>query len=344
MKICVYLLPVILALVTGNPVQTEEVIPTQENFTVSGIFGKWYDIAIGSTCKWLKRYKGKYDMGTMELREGQTEEEIQTLSTRMRHGTCTQVSGAYKKTDVPGKFKYTSDKYGAEIVNYIVFTNYNEYATMLMRKTQRGETTTTVKLYGRSPELRQSLIDDFKQFALQQGITQDSIFVLENKGECTPGDMEVTHKRSQRAAATEAEEGSGDNSPFTNNKAGSCHLAPAAGPCLGSLNPYFYNSSSMACETFKYGGCLGNLNRFDTERDCLQTCRTEAACRLPIVGGPCRGVLSRWAFDAVQGKCVTFQYGGCTGNGNHFYTEKECKEYCGVPTKDEEDEFLNVGN
>ncbi|KAM3912138.1 protein AMBP [Leptodactylus fuscus] len=344
MKASLYLLPVILALVTGGPVQTEDAIPTQENFDVTGIYGKWYDIAIGSTCKWLKKYKTKYDMGTLELNEGQTDEEIQTLSTRMRHGTCTQVSGSYKKTDVPGKFKYFNDKYNAEIVNYIVYTNYVEYVTMLMRKTKKGETTTTVKLYGRTPELRQSLIDDFKQFALEQGIAEDSIFMLQNKGECTPGDIEVTHKRSQRAVATEAEEGSGDDTPFKNNRAGSCHLPPAAGPCLGSQNRYFYNSSSMACETFQYGGCLGNLNNFDKERDCLQTCRTEAACRLPIVRGSCRAFLTRWAFDATEGKCITFSYGGCNGNGNHFYTEKECKEYCGVPTNDEEEEFLDTSN
>lgn len=33
----------------------------------------------------------------------------------------------------------------------------------------------------------------------------------------------------------------------------------------------------------------------------------------------------------MQGKCVLFNYGGCQGNGNQFYSEKECKEYCGVP-------------
>lgn len=37
---------------------------------------------------------------------------------------------------------------------------------------------------------------------------------------------------------------------------------------------FFYNGSSMACETFQYGGCLGNGNNFASEKECLQTCRT----------------------------------------------------------------------
>uniref|UniRef100_A0A8C0FN50 BPTI/Kunitz inhibitor domain-containing protein n=1 Tax=Bubo bubo TaxID=30461 RepID=A0A8C0FN50_BUBBB len=123
------------------------------------------------------------------------------------------------------------------------------------------------------------------------------------------------------------------------------------------LSRFFYNSSSMACETFLYGGCLGNGNNFYSEKECLQACRTEgergehrggatardvpllrhqreserAACRLPIAQGPCQKPVTRWAFDAAQGKCIMFSYGGCKGNGNQFYSEKECKEYCGAP-------------
>lgn len=35
----------------------------------------------------------------------------------------------------------------------------------------------------------------------------------------------------------------------------------------------------MACETFQYGGCLGNGNNFASEKECLQTCRTVGECR-----------------------------------------------------------------
>ncbi|CAO2587811.1 Protein AMBP [Lemmus lemmus] len=40
------------------------------------------------------------------------------------------------------------------------------------------------------------------------------------------------------------------------------------------IERYYYNGASMACETFQYGGCLGNGNNFISEKECLQTCRT----------------------------------------------------------------------
>ena len=54
----------------------------------------------------------------------------------------------------------------------------------------------------------------------------------------------------------------------------SCQLGYSQGPCLGMIQRYFYNGSSMACETFHYGGCMGNGNNFVSEKECLQTCRT----------------------------------------------------------------------
>ncbi|XP_053551337.1 protein AMBP [Bombina bombina] len=331
------LLATFLVLGSCNPTQPTETIQVQENFDLPKIYGKWYDIAVGSTCKWLKQHKDKYNAGTLELSEGESSEEVKTVHTRMRHGTCSQMTGSYQKTDIPGKFNYYNPKWKVTIQNYVVFTNYDEYVIMLMKKSKHSETTTTVKLYGRTPELPSRLTEEFRQFALEQGVPEDSIFIHTNKGECTPGDIEVTHRRSQRAVLPEEEEGSGaDNSPLTKNKGDSCRLEALAGPCLGMYTRYFYNTSSMACETFQYGGCLGNGNNFHAEKECLQTCRTEAACRLPVVSGPCRMVQTLWTFDSAQGKCVTFQYGGCQGNGNKFYTEKECKEYCGVPTANED--------
>ncbi|CAM4663608.1 unnamed protein product [Leuciscus chuanchicus] len=109
-----------------------------------------------------------------------------------------------------------------------------------------------------------------------------------------------------------------------------CKSKPDSGPCFGMMERFYYNSSIMTCQTFTYGGCKGNQNNFVTKKECLESCRTEAACRLPIVPGPCKAYMPRWAFDSSVGKCVSFIYGGCGDNGNNFYSQKECEESCGV--------------
>ncbi|RXM28621.1 Protein AMBP [Acipenser ruthenus] len=145
---------------------------------------------------------------------------------------------------------------------------------------------------GRTQELRPSLLAEFKQFALEQGFGEDTFQILP--------------------------------------KTDSCKLPQDQGPCFGYETRFFYNATLMTCQEFSYGGCLGNENNFVTEKECLQSCRTEAVCRLPIQSGSCTTSTELWAFDSTSGKCVPFKYSSCQGNGNRFYTQKECEEYCGT--------------
>uniref|UniRef100_A0A914ZE10 BPTI/Kunitz inhibitor domain-containing protein n=1 Tax=Panagrolaimus superbus TaxID=310955 RepID=A0A914ZE10_9BILA len=59
---------------------------------------------------------------------------------------------------------------------------------------------------------------------------------------------------------------------YTHDKNPICFLAAESGPCLALFRPYFFNKESGKCETFIYGGCKGNSNRFKTQKECEEEC------------------------------------------------------------------------
>ncbi|CAD5225297.1 unnamed protein product [Bursaphelenchus okinawaensis] len=61
-------------------------------------------------------------------------------------------------------------------------------------------------------------------------------------------------------------------------------------------------------------------------------------CTQRMDPGPCSNFVQRWFFNPAQGVCEPFQYGGCAGNRNHFFTERECQIHCqrfAAPTRTE---------
>ncbi|XP_004927733.1 spondin-1 [Bombyx mori] len=46
--------------------------------------------------------------------------------------------------------------------------------------------------------------------------------------------------------------------------------------------------------------------------------------------GPCRGLYQRWAFVAMKGMCIPFNYGGCRGSQNNFLTQEDCMNTCKI--------------
>ncbi|XP_028273062.1 protein AMBP [Parambassis ranga] len=330
----------------GVPVLTEPLYTTQENFDVTRMLGTWHDIAIATTCTHIQNHRGDAAIGKLVLQRGTTQDKLKMTRTMLRRGTCKEISGDYELTTTPGRFFYHIAKWGADVDAYVVHTNYNEYAILIMSKQKSsGQKSISVKLYSRTRTVRATVLDDFKTLVRQQGMGDDTIIVKKDKGDCVPGEQveepttQLEPRRVRRnvvpSLASADMEGSGDDTPLFNGTE-ACKAAPDTGPCFGMHQRYFYNSSSMSCQLFQYGGCMGNQNNFENERECLQRCRTEAVCRLPMAAQPCTGQPVIWAFDSTVGLCVPYKQGFCQANGNKFYSKAECDEYCGVE-KDDED-------
>ncbi|KAL3864687.1 hypothetical protein ACJMK2_006348 [Sinanodonta woodiana] len=60
--------------------------------------------------------------------------------------------------------------------------------------------------------------------------------------------------------------------PFLPPNIKRCLKPQDPGPCHPIHLRWYYNSITRRCETFLYGGCLGNDNNFVTLWQCIQAC------------------------------------------------------------------------
>ena len=67
-----------------------------------------------------------------------------------------------------------------------------------------------------------------------------------------------------------------------------CSLPKETGPCRAYFPSFFYNSETKQCESFVYGGCRGNGNRFSSKSECEEKCLnqgTYGGCNLGSTPG-----------------------------------------------------------
>ena len=91
------------------------------------------------------------------------------------------------------------------------------------------------------------------------------------------------------------------------------------------------NDQNYFLRSFKYGGCLGNGNRFLSKEVCESLCVSKPevpVCSKPRAEGSCRGNFSRWFYNQDEGDCQEFSYTGCMGNNNRFMSYQECRATC----------------
>ncbi|XP_029789149.1 tissue factor pathway inhibitor [Suricata suricatta] len=135
-----------------------------------------------------------------------------------------------------------------------------------------------------------------------------------------------------------------------------CALKADNGPCRAILTRFFFNIHTQQCEEFIYGGCEGNLNRFESLEKCEQICmgdilktRTETTlekekpefCFLDEDSGICRGYITRYFYSNNSKQCERFKYGGCLGNRNNFESLEECKNTCEDPVMELQEDIMN---
>ncbi|XP_070762381.1 kunitz-type protease inhibitor 2 [Enoplosus armatus] len=70
---------------------------------------------------------------------------------------------------------------------------------------------------------------------------------------------------SKKAAAAAADD---DDNEYKDQ----CTVTPDPGPCRAAFFMFYYDPNTATCQSFVYGGCHGNQNRYGTVEECMTRC------------------------------------------------------------------------
>ncbi|XP_053187606.1 palmitoyltransferase ZDHHC23-A-like [Scomber japonicus] len=146
--------------------------------------GKWYLVGFATNAQWFVSRKASMKMGTAMLTPTADGDLDMSYSSLNSDGSCWRMNNLAKKSDMPGKFTYTSERWGNENDMRMVEVKYNEYALTHTIKTKGGDPTVVNKLYGRTVDLSADLLEKFRQFSLEMGILPENIAFLPKNAEC----------------------------------------------------------------------------------------------------------------------------------------------------------------
>lgn len=88
-----------------------------------------------------------------------------------------------------------------------------------------------------------------------------------------------------------------------------CNSNKIQGPCVEFQSRWYHDTETRSCQEFKYGGCLGNENNFETKMECKSFCwdylseeakysseNTESTNQVPTTSPDTNGYLSKIYF------------------------------------------------
>uniref|UniRef100_A0A8D0G0F1 Prostaglandin-H2 D-isomerase n=1 Tax=Strix occidentalis caurina TaxID=311401 RepID=A0A8D0G0F1_STROC len=145
--------------------------------------GRWYSIGLASNSNWFKEKKHLMKMCTTVI-SVTADGNLEVTSTYPKGDQCEKRNSLYTKTEQPGRFSYTSPRWGSKHDIRVVETNYDEYALVATQISKSTGSSTMVLLYSRTKELSPERLERFTQFSREQGLMDEEILILPQTDKC----------------------------------------------------------------------------------------------------------------------------------------------------------------
>ncbi|MCI4392652.1 hypothetical protein PGIGA_G00148420 [Pangasianodon gigas] len=149
-------------------------IQPQPDFELEQFTGEWYRVGWAYDHPLVIEHKNKFLISRGHLIANENGGANLTMWTMNSLKTCEVSSYVYEKTELPGVFTYFSQRHKIEKDITVVETNYTDYGVVLKYRNMKKEYT-QLALYGRKPELRPEVVENFRSFALSIGFPEEAI-------------------------------------------------------------------------------------------------------------------------------------------------------------------------
>ncbi|XP_018590184.1 lipocalin-like [Scleropages formosus] len=159
-------------------------VQPQKDFDLQAMAGKWYLIGFATNAPWFVSKKAEMKMGTAVLKPTADGNLDMSYSSLNSDGSCWRMSHLAKKSDIPGKFTFRSQRWGNDNDMRVVDVKSDEFALVHTIKTKGGVSTVLNKLYGRTTDVGQDIMDKFRKLSVETGVLPENIVILPKNGEC----------------------------------------------------------------------------------------------------------------------------------------------------------------
>ncbi|XP_063063441.1 complement component C8 gamma chain isoform X2 [Engraulis encrasicolus] len=167
-----------------NPIDKITAAP---NLNLNQMAGKWYLLSVASKCPHLLENGFKVESTIISLTPPTTTDGPLLVSTlRKLNQQCWEIQQEYQATQTKGRFLMAHKNERKNIDVVISETDHSSYAILFYQR--NGEM--SLKLYGRSRKVPDSVADKFEEIAAKQNLGLDYVFQFPDYSFCETSDKD----------------------------------------------------------------------------------------------------------------------------------------------------------
>ncbi|XP_064324537.1 complement component C8 gamma chain isoform X1 [Phalacrocorax carbo] len=185
------------------PQRPLEEVAAQEGLSLPELAGRWFLVGVASRCSYLAEHSHQLEATAVMVTvlDGQSlaistfrkllwdillqhPPEEKTKSQENRDGMCWEIRQRYLPAQAHGCFLLKGRGYGNRVDVVVGETDHSHYA-ILYYQTGRS---ISIKLYGRSSQVSNAVVDKFEQRVKAMGLSEDVIYYFPTYGFCDSAD------------------------------------------------------------------------------------------------------------------------------------------------------------